>query len=263
MENVLFQKKKIFFTDDGKGDVIVLLHGFMESSKIWKDFVSVLSKVFRVITIDLPGHGKSDNLGEVNSMEMIARVVHKVLRHLGVKKCVLIGHSMGGYATLSFADQYPSFLKGFCLFHSHPFEDTPEGKKNRDRMIRLVKRDKLDFITRFIPDLFAPANKEKYRKEIEKLIERAGKMSAESVIASQKGMKERKDLSAVVKNAKLPVLFILGLKDLKLPSDRLWEMVTLPEYAEVHILREAGHMGYLEAPLETLQAIYCFARQTL
>jgi len=263
MECIEFQKKRIFYTDDGKGEVIVLLHGFMESSKIWKEFVTVLSKAFRVITIDLPGHGNSDNLGEINAMDIIAQAVHKVLRHLGIKKCVMIGHSMGGYATLSFANQYPSFLKGFGLFHSHPFEDTPEGNKNRDRMIQLVKKDKLHFITQFIPDLFAPENKEKFQKEIDKLITRAEKMTAESVIAAQKGMKERKDLSDILKNSRVPVLFILGLKDLKLPSDRLWEMVTLPEYAEVHILREAGHMGYIEAPLECVQAIYCFARQTL
>ncbi|MCX6252142.1 MAG: alpha/beta hydrolase [Bacteroidetes bacterium] len=263
MEKIIFNRKNIFYNVEGKGDTIVLLHGFMESSKIWKDFVSVLSKAFRVITIDLPGHGKSDNLGDINSMEMIAGAVHKVLRHLGVKKCVMIGHSMGGYATLSFASKYPSFLKGFGLFHSHPFADTPDGKTNRNRMIQLVKKDKLNFITQFIPDLFAPENQDKFRKDIEKFIARAGKMTPESVIASQKGMKVRKDLSLIVANAKVPVLFILGLKDLKLPADRLWEMVTLPEYAEVHILREAGHMGYIEAPLECVQAIYCFARQTL
>ncbi len=263
MNNITFQKKKIFYNDEGKGKVIVLLHGFMESSKIWKDFAAVLSKAFRVITIDLPGHGKSENLGEVNDMESMAQAVYKVLRQLRVTKCLMIGHSMGGYVTLAFAEQYQQVLKGFGLIHSHPFEDTAENRETRDRTIQLVKMEKLSFITRFFPELFPPESIMKFQKDIDKLINRAGKMSKEGVIGALEGMKVRTDKTEILKNAQVPVLFVIGMKDAKIPVDRSWEMISLPARSEVHLFKDVSHMGFIEAPVETLQAIYCFARQTL
>jgi pimeloyl-ACP methyl ester carboxylesterase len=263
MSNITFQKKNIFYNEEGKGKVIVLLHGFMESSKIWNEFSALLSKDFRVITIDLPGHGKSENLGEVNEMGMIAEAVFRVLKHCKVSKCGMIGHSMGGYVTLAFAEKYPHMLKGFGLIHSHPFEDTPENRENRDRTMEIVKADKLPFIAQFFPSLFSPGSKQKYQKDIDKLIRRAQKMSKEGVIGALGGMKNRKDTTGVLKNAKVPVLFVIGMKDVKIPVDRSWEMVSMPPYAEIHLFREVSHMSFIEAPVETLQAIYCFARQVL
>jgi pimeloyl-ACP methyl ester carboxylesterase len=263
MNTITFNKKKICFNDDGKGKVIILLHGFMESSRIWKEFAAVLSKAFRVITIDLPGHGKSDNLGEVNEMSAMAEVVYKVLKHLKITKCMVIGHSMGGYVTLAFAEQYPQFLKGFGLIHSHPFEDTEENRINRDRTIEVVKGDKLSFITQFFLGLFPPETKDTFQEDIDKLIRRAGKMTNEGVIGALAGMKSRTDKTEVLKNTQVPVLFVIGMKDIKIPVERTWEMIQLPARSELHLFKNVSHMGFIEAPVETLQAIYCFARQTL
>ena len=82
------------------GPCIVLLHGFLESLCIWDEFVNELSKDFKVLTIDLPGHGKTENFSEVHTMEFMAETVKAVLEHLKIEKCVLIGHSMGGYVRL-------------------------------------------------------------------------------------------------------------------------------------------------------------------
>jgi pimeloyl-ACP methyl ester carboxylesterase len=263
MDNITFKKKKIFYNEEGKGKVIVLLHGFMESSKIWKEFSTILSKVFRVISIDLPGHGKSENLGEVNDMGSMAQAIYKVLRQLRITECIMIGHSMGGYVTLAFAEQYPKLLKGFGLIHSHPFEDTEENRVNRDRTIEIVRADKLSFITQFFPTLFSSESKEKFKKDIDKLISRAEKMSKEGVIGALGGMKMRIDKTETLKNARVPVLFVIGMKDAKIPVDRSWEMISLPKHSEIHLFQDVSHMGFIEAPVETLQAIYCFARQTL
>jgi pimeloyl-ACP methyl ester carboxylesterase len=263
MKNISFRKKKIWYNDQGKGKTIVLLHGYMESSKIWKEFASVLSQVFRVITIDLPGHGKSECVDPVHTMDLMAEVVRKVLKEEKIRKCVMIGHSLGGYVTLAFAQNYPGQLKGIGLFHSHVFEDTPEGKENRDRTVELIKSDKLGFITQFIPGLFPPESRKKFRKEIEKLMKRAGQMKSEAVIAAQEGMKLRPGRLEFLKATKLPVLFIIGAKDMKIPVERTWEMISLPPRAELLLLRDVAHMGFIEAPCETLTAIYSFARQNL
>lgn len=263
MLTLKFRKKNIAYTDDGKGKAIVLLHGFTESSRIWSEYVRDLSDKFRVITIDLPGHGKSARIADVHTMELMADVVRAVLRKARVGKCILIGHSMGGYVTLAFADRYPELLRGFGLFHSHCFADTPEDAQNRTRTIGLVQKDKFRFVAQFIPGLFPAEVHKTFAKQIEKLIQRASKMESESVIAALEGMKIRKDQTELLKNTDLPVLFILGLKDLKAPLTRLWEMISLPGRSQILLLKNCGHMGYIEAPSEGLGAIKSFARNYL
>jgi len=258
MATTRFIKKRIFYTDKGKGKVLVLLHGFMEDSKIWKDFASKLSKEFRVITIDLPGHGKSECVSDLHTMELQAEVVHHVLKGLKVKKCTMVGHSMGGYVTLAFAAKYPKMLNGIGLFNSHAFADTDADRLNRDRTINVVKKDHLSFVAGFIPGLFPDATRDLYTTQIDKMVRRGSRMTAEAVIAALEGMKVRNDQSELLKTTKLPVLFILGMKDPKAPVQRFWKMISLPAYSRTVVLREAGHMGYIESPGKTLKAVRDF-----
>ncbi|MEI6434412.1 MAG: alpha/beta hydrolase [Bacteroidota bacterium] len=260
---VKFQKKNIFFTDEGKGKVIVLLHGFTESSKIWTGFASKLSEKYRVITIDLPGHGKSGRVAKIHTMELMADVVCAVLKKAGIGKSLMIGHSMGGYLTLAFAEKYPKMLKGIGLFNSHCFADTSEDISNRDRTIAIVEKDKFSFVAQFIPGLFPVEVHKLFAKQIERLVQRASKMDKESVIAALEGMKVRKDQTELLKTTNLPVLFILGLKDSKAPLTKLWEMVSLPAKSEILLLRDCGHMGYIEAPEATFGAVMNFAKSNL
>jgi len=263
MKSISFNKKKIFFAESGKGKTIVLLHGFTETSKIWDSFRDQLSESYRVIVIDLAGHGKSESLEPVHSMELQADVVLEVLKQRKVKRCLMIGHSMGGYVTLAFASKYPEMLKGLCLFHSHPFPDSAADRKNRDRTVSVVKQDKFGFVASFIPSLFPQGSRRKYGKEIRLLVKRASEIPKEGIIAALEGMKIRRNQSVLLKSVRVPVLFILGLKDPKAPLDRLWKMVSLPQRSECLILRNIGHMGYIEAPEETLKMIRGFARKVL
>jgi pimeloyl-ACP methyl ester carboxylesterase len=263
MATIKFKKKNINYTDTGKGKVIVLLHGFTESLAIWKHFATQLSVKYRVVTIDLPGHGKSESVEGVHSMELMAEVVYTLLRKLRVGKCLMIGHSMGGYVTLSFAAAHPEMLKGFGLFHSHCYADSPQEQENRTRTISIVNQDKFSFIAQFIPGLFPLEVHEKYAKEIQKLVQRAAKMHKDGVIAALLGMKGRKEMGALLRTTPLPVLFILGLKDPRAPVSRLWEMISMPAVSHTLLLRDNGHMGYIEAPEETLGAIQAFAKTYL
>jgi pimeloyl-ACP methyl ester carboxylesterase len=258
-----FQKKNINYTDDGSGKAIVLLHGFTESLKIWTGFATQLSKKYRVITIDLPGHGKSDCVSKVHTMDLLAAVVFSVLKKLKVGKCLMVGHSMGGYVTLAFAEKYPEHLRGISLFHSHCFADTAAEQVNRSRTIAVVNQDKFSYVAQFIPSLFPVEVHKKFSKQIELMIRRAAKMEREGVVAALEGMKIRKDQSELLKSTPLPVMFILGQKDSRAPIPRLWEMIAMPAVSETLMLRECGHMGYIEAPQETLNALTGFARKVL
>ena len=128
-----YKGKNIYYKSQGKGQAIVLLHGFMEDKSMWEKIARVLSSSFNVITVDLPGHGRSECVSDIHTMDMMAVAVNKVLRELEVKHCVMIGHSMGGYVTLAYARKYPGKIRGMGLFHSHAADDTPEQKPNRNR----------------------------------------------------------------------------------------------------------------------------------
>lgn len=259
-EKIRFRDANIFYSVSGEGNTLVLLHGFLESSAIWKDFVSELEKHFRIVCIDFPGHGESDCIGYIHEMEMNAEVVHAVLKQLKIKTCVMAGHSMGGYVTMAFAEKYPELLRGICLFHSSALPDTEEKKLDRDRTIAIVKRDASVFIRAVIPNLFAEANKKLYKKEIDALIARAIEMPQQGIIATLEGMKIRKDRTPILKVVKFPVLIIAGKQDNAVPFESLLPQMALPEHCEALILENVGHTGFIEAKEETLRALLNFTK---
>lgn len=254
-----YHNQNIHYTDQGQGPAHVLLHGFTESLEIWNDFSEKLSKTFRVLCVDLPGHGRSANLDEVHAMELMAETVQAVLAFCRISQCVMVGHSMGGYVALAIADLYPEMLKGLVLFHSQADADDEEARRNRDRTIALVKMNRAGFINQFIPDLFAPENQERLSREIEVLKNQAGSISGKGLAAALEGMKMRKGRRELLSGLTIPVCFIAGKKDTRIPFSKVLEQIALPKHAEALLLDNVAHMGYLEAPAITLAAIRDFA----
>ena len=158
LKTATFKKGRVTYSDTGKGRVVVLLHGFLGSHEIWEQTITNLSKSYRVIAIDLPGHGGTDNFGYVHSMELIAKCVKKVLEQLKLKRYVLVGHSMGGYAALAFADLFPDDIRGICLYHSSAYADSEEKKRDRSRSVKVVKANHKIYTSEVIRNLFASKN---------------------------------------------------------------------------------------------------------
>ena len=260
---ILFNNHKVCFSSEGQGKTLVFLHGFLETHDIWKEFSSQLSSEFCVIAIDLPGHGESETLAEVHSMELMADSVHAVLHSLGIEKHTIIGHSMGGYVALAYADKYPEEIDGLCLFHSHAFPDNETAKTNRDRTIEIVENNSSVFITAFIPDLFSPVNVSKYSNEIAELVRKANATPKEGIIAALRGMKERENMTQVLAEAKFPVLLIAGKDDKRIPLSDIFAMAELPGHCELLILGNTGHMGYIEEKTKTMNRIRSFSGQQI
>jgi pimeloyl-ACP methyl ester carboxylesterase len=259
---VEFNGGKIRYRDAGEGPVVVLIHGFLESLTMWESFVEYLQDSFRVITIDLPGHGLSSNYGTDNSMDFMAAAVKEVLDLLYVKKAVVIGHSMGGYVTVAFARNYPETVSGFGFFHSHAAADSAEAKINRGRAVKVVEQNHKEFISAFIPDLFTPENRIKLSKEIAGMQEEARRMEKEGIIAALNGMRGRKDGYSLLKNTKVPVMFIVGKQDSRAPMDDIKKQIFMPENSHVLILEKVAHMGFLEDFQQTAGFLKNFAKIT-
>ena len=213
MKQIIYKNTKISFTDDGKGTAVVLLHGFLENKTMWDKYVSALSKNHRVITIDLLGHGETECLGYVHTMEDQADMIFAVLISLRIRKIVLVGHSMGGYVALAFAELYPDYVKGLFLLNSSSRADSDERKINRDRAIKAVKQNHTNFVRISITNLFSEDNREVLAKEIEKVKLQALKTPLQGIVASLEGMKIRKDREVLLHFAPYPLQLVLGKKD--------------------------------------------------
>ncbi|GAB4140061.1 MAG: alpha/beta hydrolase [Bacteroidia bacterium] len=252
---------KIRYADTGKGRVVVLLHGFLESLEVWygNGFAKELAKKYRVISIDLPGHGKSDCLGYVHKMERMADVVKDVMDQIGLRRYVIVGHSMGGYVALAFAEKYPEHVSGLCLFHSTARPDSEEKKLDRERAIRIVKRDTSKYTSALVTNLFALANVKYFKKEITWLKRIASRTKKQAIVACLEGMKIRKSREVILKFAAFPVMIIAGTRDNVIPCQSLEEQAQLPDDCRLLTLERTGHMGFIENKKVTLKKLSAFA----
>ncbi len=258
-KTIQFEHKSLAYQISGSGPAIVLLHGFLESKAIWDNFTESLQNEFTVIAIDLPGHGESGLIAETHTMQMMAAAIKEVLNVEKIKKTIVVGHSMGGYVALQFALDNDELLQGLVLFHSHANSDTDEAKENRRRTINIVNQNKGGFIRQFIPDLFDQKHVEEYSEEIKKLQNLAEQMSPEAIVAALSGMRDRPNQLQYLLLTEIPVLFIIGKQDSRMPYNQVLAQAVIPSHSEILLLEDVGHMGYMEAPGITLQALKHFA----
>ena len=244
MSTVYYKNNQIYYSSIGKGTPLVLLHGFLENSTMWDFYIDNFSKKYQIITIDLLGHGQTENMSYMHTMEDMADAVHAVLYHLGISQSIFVGHSMGGYVSLAFAELYPDMVKGIVLLNSTSKEDSQERKLNRMRAIKAVKQNASVFVGMSIANLFSEENRDKLSDKIEAVKEEALKTPLQGIISALEGMKARKDREFILHQATFPILLILGKKDPVLNyEDNIsqiegteTELITLPD----------GHMSHIE-----------------
>lgn len=260
---LVYNSKIVHYRDEGNGPALILLHGFMESLEIWKDYFTHLIAGFRVVAIDLPGHGRSESHGDAHPMWLMADCVNAVVEELSLDKINIVGHSMGGYVSLAFAKKYPDKISSLVLFHSSAAADTEEARENRRRTIAIIQQNHSGFINQFIPDLFAPENRERLSSEIVILQNRARGMSSKNIIAAQKGMSERESMLDLLISVDYPIMFILGSQDSRIPLQKVLAQAILPVHSEVLILGNVGHMGFLEAGEKIRAAVESFVERAI
>ena len=248
--------------DSEVGDkVVVLLHGYLENMLVWEEFVPLLYKELRVITLDIPGHGISEVKGEIHSMDYLADTLALALDKLGIASATVVGHSMGGYMALAFAERHPERLDGLVLLHSTPYADSEEKRKNRQREISLIKSGKKELLAHTAPEAgFAVENRKRFRTEIEDLQQTIYLTEDAGIVALLNGMIERKAQSEMLHALGKPILFVLGRKDGYIVAEVAEKMVAEHPEAKVVWLENSGHMGFIEEPQACAKALLEFVK---
>ena len=269
-KHISLQNKKIYYKVAGEGMPVVLIHGFAEDSDVWKYQQDALAKKCLLIIPDLPGSGKSDMIHDM-SMEGLAGVVKQILdqelserKYLNGTKTIMIGHSMGGYVTLAFADKYPDMLRGLGLFHSSAFADNEEKKATRRRGITFIQTYGSDeFIKQSTPNLFTENYRIKNNIILVEMIARYSSFDPLTLAAYYEAMILRPDRTAVLQFINKPVLFIIGRKDKAISFEDSMKQCHLPQMASVEILENAAHMGMWEEQEKSTQILSTFLQDTI
>ncbi len=247
-KTIEFKNHSIHYRDEGRNHehTLVLLHGFLQSQDVWSSYTLQFMRTMRVIAVDLPGHGYSDTYGDVHTMEFMADAVKTVLDAADVEQCVMVGHSMGGYVALAFAEKYYFMLRGVGLVNSHTLADSPEKRQCRDRACQQAATNRAGFIINFVDSLFDSSKRKLLDQDIKDLQEQCLETSLAGLQAAERGMALRTDRLDVIARMETPTLFVFGKNDPRLPLEEGVSQAMEAQHAEILILDRVAHMSFLE-----------------
>ena len=241
---------RMFVKTFGDGLPVILVHGFPLDHTIWLPVVELLENEARLILPDLRGHGQSDAPAGTYSMRLIAQDLAALQDALAIRCAILVGHSMGGYASLAFAQEYPDRLAGLGMVASQAAADSEERRNARYQMAAEVAEKGVTPIAALMAErLFA-------RKDLVPEIERVIlNTSPVGVVGALKGLAERPDMSGFLEEINVPTAVIAGSQDGLVPGARTQELVEKIPQAKLTLIQAVGHMPMLEAPEETAGAL--------
>lgn len=250
--------------DNRKGDkILVFLHGYLETLYIWEEFISLLPDSFRIITLDLPGHGLSGTKPDINTMSVCSSVIHELLiNKLSLDKFTIIGHSMGGYIAQEYLRHYPESVEAIVHFGSNPYSDPPAKLDSRLSEISLINEGKLSCVAASsIPLMYSQKNLRHFDEKIQETLEISETHDPNGIIASLRGIIERTDSVELLNTTEIPVSFIIGDDDYFLPQERIDAIRKDLPKACYSIIPNAGHNTFIESPEATRDALLSFLKQ--
>ncbi|MGG1615168.1 alpha/beta fold hydrolase [Paenibacillus sp. NRS-1782] len=262
MEKVLCEGTTICYAEQGKGEPIILLHGFCGSSSYWAEVVPLLSQSYRCIVPDLRGHGRSDAPLGAYTIDQMANDVLKLQEQLDIPQAAWFGHSLGGYLTLSAVQRHSDRLTAFGLIHSTAYADTEEGKEKRNKAVATIQTEGITtFVDGLVPGLFAPERVESLSDQVLKVKEIGYKTPPQGAVGTSLAMRERADRRDVLSASTLPALLVAGEQDQAVPPARTF---TTDRAGVTQVtISEAGHMSLFEAPEQLAHAILAFSQQNI
>ena len=236
----------------GNGETLVFLHGFLGDSSIWNPFVEHFNTNYKIVTIDLPGHGETAIVQDEITMDFSARLVNEILEKEGISNIHLIGHSMGGYVGLAYANLFTKNIKSLTLFNSTAKADSKQKQSDRLKAVRVFDMNPSIFIDEAIKNLFYENNLTKFPEEVLRLTKIAKKTSVKGAQGSLRGMRTRKDYVEWLSKQKFPILYIAGKNDNTIPYTSIIEQ---KGDANLTTLENSGHMGFVEEKEKCIKAI--------
>ncbi len=234
----------INFSVTGKGPPIILLHGFCETSQVWDSFGGILSGSNRVYMPDLPGFGGTKLLKSDFTIAEIGSELNKWAVQEGIRKAIVLGHSLGGYVALEMVSQDNGLYSGLGLIHSTARADTEAKKITRNKVIDFVESNGVEaFVKSFIPGLYH----QKDHSSIAEVLKIAQKTQKSTFLGYTRAMRDRPSKEDILSTSSGPILIIGGINDPVIDIEDLKEQASLNNRIILAALSGVGHMGMHEA----------------
>ncbi len=240
----------LYYEEYGQGIPVVFIHGFPFDHTIWEPLVPLLSEHARMILPDLRGFGHSPVTEGAYSMRLLAEDIARLLDRLEIEKAVLVGHSMGGYISLSYAQAYPGRLLGLGLVATHAAPDSPERRQTRYKLAESVAHKGARVVASNMVNTLTP--KKELLEPINELILRA---HPTGIAGALKGMAERHDSTGALSSICVPAVVIVGKADQLLLRENVETMAQILPKGWLVEIPDAGHMLTMEDPQAVAAAL--------
>ena len=237
------------YSDEGQGQPIVFLHAFPLNRSMWNPQIRGLKNNFRIITIDLRGHGESEAPMWRYSLGQFAEDIKGLLEHLGISKAAFVGLSMGGYILFTLYRKYPSLFNALVLADTRATADTPEAKATRFSMAQIAyKRGSSTIAELMLPKLLGSTSLDHRQDLVEQLRHMITANEISGIVGDLMAMEERPDSTPLLRDLKIPTLVIVGEEDVASPPEEVQGMAEHIPGAKFTIIPEAGHVSNLDQP---------------
>lgn len=243
----------------GHGVPLLLLHGFPLSSQMWASVLPALAEAVRVVAVDLRGFGDSEAPPDGYTMDSLAADALGVADALGLTRFAVAGHSMGGYVALRMAARSPERLVGLMLVDSRAEADDEAGRRRREEAIaRILGGGRVEFLDDFIPNLVAPATRQRAPRLLEELRAMAERVPDRVLAGCLAGMRDRSDSRPLLTALPVPLLVMVGEEDTITPPASAQAMVSAAPRATLACIAGAGHSPPVERPVAAAEAMLAF-----
>jgi pimeloyl-ACP methyl ester carboxylesterase len=191
-------------------------------------------------------------------MEIMAEAVEAVLKHLRIRKSIMVGHSMGGYVALAYAEKNSEKIKGFCLMNSTSLADEEDRKALRVRANKMIQTNFKNMVRISFANLFSEESRITYKEEMQLALNEALQTPIQGYIAASEGMRIRPNRIAILKNNNFKKMFIIGEKD---PVLKFQELIEEGEETNSDfVVFEEGHMSHIENKTDLITALKQFVK---
>jgi len=240
---------EIDYRDDGEGAPIVFAHAFPLNQSMWNEQVSVLSTGYRIVSLDQRGLGESELSVGGYSMDDVADDVRSLIQTLGIDQAVVVGLSMGGYVSMAFYRKYPQMVRALVLADTRAANDTEEGRQRRLASAEKAEREGSSAIAYdMVPLLLGRTTLESKPDLVNRVRRMIEANSRAGIAAAQRAMAARPDSTALLSEATVPVLIVVGSEDsLTPPSEAEVLQKSIPS-ARLTVIDGAGHLSNMEQP---------------
>jgi len=262
MPSTKLNNTEIAYDDQGSGPAIVLIHGYPFNRSMWTEQVQSLADRYRVITIDLRGHGDSEASTGASTMTLMAEDVAQLMDELGIERAVVGGLSMGGYVVLAFYQLFPERVEKLLLADTRAQADTEEGKATRaEQAQKILAEGMAPIVDTMLPKLISPDTVSKRPEVVKRVRDMMLHTKPEGAAAALRGMAEREDQTPRLSQINVPTLIIVGREDPITPvadSEKMHQQIA---NSELVVIENASHVSNIEQAEQFNRALKDFLRR--